>query len=882
MIIDISVFESFFLRGEKVSYQISRRGEQLLSLPASIDGAAHAITLYRPQRIVARLTARVMSLLIGWGLHRWFLRREEPVGREPLPAWDFSYSPETVGILLGSSQHRVSRAIASYRGADGWEVAKLGYGPEARSMLRKEAEILQDLTHRGLNIPPCLGLHELGEMTIMRMPYLTGDPVRANDLEGPMSLLELWMGDTPPRPICQFPEWQAIRSALETSPCGREALEVLSGHLLRPVISHGDFAQWNLLHRPGGQLLALDWEWGGLDGMPGLDLVQYFAQEARLVMQLDAQDVIRKVEAELEKPRARDYLVHTGWGNHTIELIMTYAAYKQGVKHQKNPELLAACLESFHARRSGAGARGDLSSPVRKSLRISIVTPSYKQIDYLKNCVVSVADQAGDFKVDHLIQDGGSGPEFDEWAAQQCTAVCVSEKDDGMYDAINRGFRKATGDIIAWLNCDEQYLPGTLQRVADFFNANPDIDILFGDVVLVDEKMIPLAYRMAIKPDPIHIRNAHLSTFSAATFVRRRVLEDGHFLQSRWKTIADAVWIEELLEAGYQAAVMNEPMAVFCMLGSNLGQSETLFHERKKWEIERGQTSWWKRKLIIINHRLKKLHKGAYYVRKSAISVFTEGSNYRTTMTGTLSGRWNYAISQSEARRNERDGKIKTLARYYINTKWFYIIALEVVIGCIYLDSMKSGDAIKSPAILLIYLLIMAFFNAKVWDMIIMSFVFFLVSLMLLSKSPLDVIVARMATFTIGAILAILWTKSIGALGGWMDSIVTLIRRMPIPIILSNKDGKIVLVNKSACSQIKVTEDHCLDRTIHVRNANDVNATETNLDIRSWQDRTPQNTLRIFISGGPEISNINAHVISAGSGRYRFYVFFIESETTKI
>jgi polysaccharide pyruvyl transferase WcaK-like protein/glycosyltransferase involved in cell wall biosynthesis len=307
---------------------------------------------------------------------------------------------------------------------------------------------------------------------------------------------------------------------------------------------------------------------------------------------------------------------------------------------------------------------GSLSKPwaTPKNLCFSIVTPSYKQIDYLKNCVASVADQAGDFKVEHLIQDGGSGPEFDEWAAEQCTAVCVSEKDDGMYDAINRGFRKATGDIIAWLNCDEQYLPGTLQRVADFFNANPDIDIIFGDVVLVDEKMIPLAYRMAIKPDPLHIRNAHLSTFSAATFVRRRVLEDGHFLQSRWKTIADAVWIEELLEAGYQAAVMNEPMAVFCMLGSNLGQSETHFHERKNWEIERGQISWWNRKLIIINHRLKKLLKGAYYVRNAPISVFTEGSNYRTTMTGTLSGRWNYAISQSEARRNERDGKIKTLA----------------------------------------------------------------------------------------------------------------------------------------------------------------------------------------------------------------------------
>ena len=53
-----------------------------------------------------------------------------------------------------------------------------------------------------------------------------------------------------------------------------------------------------------------------------------------------------------------------------------------------------------------------------------------------------------------------------------------------MYDAINRGFAKASGDILAWLNCDEQYLPGALAKVADHFARHPRTDILFGDIIL--------------------------------------------------------------------------------------------------------------------------------------------------------------------------------------------------------------------------------------------------------------------------------------------------------------------------------------------------------------------------------------------------------------
>ena len=200
--------------------------------------------------------------------------------------------------------------------------------------------------------------------------------------------------------------------------------------------------------------------------------------------------------------------------------------------------------------------------PSSNQVKFSIVTPSFRQVDYLRLCARSVADQAGDFTHEHLVQDGGSGADFAAWAAEQGFADVLSEPDRGMYDAINRGFARAKGEILAWLNCDEQYLPGTLAKVAAWFAAHPDKDLLFGDVVLVAPDGIPLSYRQAVTPLPDHIRHCFLTTYSAATSVRRRVIDEGHWLDTNYRAIADAVWIEELLEAGYRPGVLNEPLAV--------------------------------------------------------------------------------------------------------------------------------------------------------------------------------------------------------------------------------------------------------------------------------------------------------------------------------
>src|SRR6187399_1388121 len=109
-------------------------------------------------------------------------------------------------------------------------------------------------------------------------------------------------------------------------------------------------------------------------------------------------------------------------------------------------------------------------------MKISIVTPSFRNSNWLKLCIASVADQQG-VEVEHIVQDAGSDDGTLDWLPGDSRVKAFVETDSGMYDAINRGFRRATGDILAYLNCDEQYLPGALATVRDFFEKNPDVEV---------------------------------------------------------------------------------------------------------------------------------------------------------------------------------------------------------------------------------------------------------------------------------------------------------------------------------------------------------------------------------------------------------------------
>lgn len=119
---------------------------------------------------------------------------------------------------------------------------------------------------------------------------------------------------------------------------------------------------------------------------------------------------------------------------------------------------------------------------------ISIVTPSFNQGRFIARTLRSVFEQAYP-KLEFRVQDGGSSDEtldvLHEYGDR--LAGWVSEPDRGQTDAINRAFAATSGEIMGWLNSDDLLLPGALHRVAAYFQRHPDVDVVYGDRLLIDE-----------------------------------------------------------------------------------------------------------------------------------------------------------------------------------------------------------------------------------------------------------------------------------------------------------------------------------------------------------------------------------------------------------
>ncbi|HET8539054.1 MAG TPA: glycosyltransferase family 2 protein [Anaeromyxobacter sp.] len=100
-------------------------------------------------------------------------------------------------------------------------------------------------------------------------------------------------------------------------------------------------------------------------------------------------------------------------------------------------------------------------------MRISVVTPSYNQASFIERTIESVLSQRGAFELEYLVVDGGSTDGTVEILRRHAARLrFVSERDRGQSDAINKGFRMATGEVLAWLNSDDTYAPGALDAAA--------------------------------------------------------------------------------------------------------------------------------------------------------------------------------------------------------------------------------------------------------------------------------------------------------------------------------------------------------------------------------------------------------------------------------
>jgi glycosyltransferase involved in cell wall biosynthesis len=261
-------------------------------------------------------------------------------------------------------------------------------------------------------------------------------------------------------------------------------------------------------------------------------------------------------------------------------------------------------------------------------VRLSIVTPSYRRSAWLKLCIASVADQQVEFE--HIVQDSESDDGTLDWLPRDPRVKVFVEKDQGMYDGINRGLRRVSGDVLACLNCDEQYLPGALAAVAGFFEQHPQIDMLFGDVVMVNADGQYLYHRKMQTPLKYHTWTCHLSTLSCAMFFRRRIVFGyGELFDPRLRDVGDGEWMVRLLRRGVPMAVLGQFTSAFTCTGANMSVGENARRENR--ELRRS-APWWAqqlRPLFILQHRLRRLAGGMYRQTPFTYEIFTQASPNR-------------------------------------------------------------------------------------------------------------------------------------------------------------------------------------------------------------------------------------------------------------
>ena len=258
-------------------------------------------------------------------------------------------------------------------------------------------------------------------------------------------------------------------------------------------------------------------------------------------------------------------------------------------------------------------------------MKFSVITPSFRSSEWLKLCIASVADQSG-AEFEHIVQDACSDDGTQDWLTKDSRVRAFIEKDGGMYDAVNRGYRRATGDILCYLNCDEQYLPGALAAVKSFFEANPQVEVALAGSIVTDGDGKYICHRQLMVPDPRHIW-FRFPILTSSVFVRRSVFHKrGIFFDTRWRDLGDFHWMLALLKARVPMAVCPAFVSVFADSGENMNLKPNAIRELQ--ETRRMIPLWLRplKPLWILSHRWRRLRAGHFALSATSYAIYTKRS----------------------------------------------------------------------------------------------------------------------------------------------------------------------------------------------------------------------------------------------------------------
>lgn len=218
--------------------------------------------------------------------------------------------------------------------------------------------------------------------------------------------------------------------------------------------------------------------------------------------------------------------------------------------------------------------------------KISIITPSYNQDQFLEATILSILEQSYP-NLEYIIIDGGStdgSPDIIK-KYEKDLYYWVSENDRGQTHAINKGLQRATGDILAWLNSDDVYLPGAFEKVVKAFEENSDADVIYGDGLLIDEngKRIKRRYGIGFNYNIWFYSVAE--PFQPEVFYRRRAIEKAGLLDESFHMMMDREWWIRMARCGCKFVHIPEPLGALRVYGDRKSAKFKKLNDEERWRI---------------------------------------------------------------------------------------------------------------------------------------------------------------------------------------------------------------------------------------------------------------------------------------------------------
>lgn len=195
--------------------------------------------------------------------------------------------------------------------------------------------------------------------------------------------------------------------------------------------------------------------------------------------------------------------------------------------------------------------------------KISIITPSFNQAKFIDEAIKSVINQNYP-NFEHIIIDNCSADGTIDILKKYPHLSWISEPDKGQSDALNKGFRKATGEFIGWLNADDTYLPDCFYSIVKILEEHPESDVVYGDYRWVDQKGDLIKHRREIDFDLFIFKYLHVTYIpSTATFFRSYIFKEVNFLDVNYELANDFELFLRIALKGHRFIHMRSFLADF-------------------------------------------------------------------------------------------------------------------------------------------------------------------------------------------------------------------------------------------------------------------------------------------------------------------------------